>query len=125
LLKGTAKGVTGLIIKPVSGALDFFSMTTEGLKNSSKNIDELALNKRLRLPRPFYEKDMILREYDEFHAFIVNCVPRLRSDISCDQFYDACLVDSGDQSWSIFIITLNRILLLTMQQSRNGSQMSI
>ena len=40
--KGTAKGVTGLFVKPISGTLDFVSITTEGLKNTSKNNEELA-----------------------------------------------------------------------------------
>lgn len=47
-IKGTAKGVTGVIVKPMSGVLDFFSLTSEGLKNSTKKEEELALNKRLR-----------------------------------------------------------------------------
>lgn len=34
--KGTAKGVAGFFIKPVSGTLDFFSLTTEGIRNTSK-----------------------------------------------------------------------------------------
>mmetsp|Transcript_23181 Transcript_23181/g.22674 ORF Transcript_23181/g.22674 Transcript_23181/m.22674 type:complete len:164 (-) Transcript_23181:204-695(-) len=124
-IKGTAKGVTGLIVKPVSGALDFFSLTTEGLKNSSKNQEELELNKRLRLPRPFYEKDKIIREYDDFHAFLINWIPRFRADINCSQFYDSCMVDCSDQSWSIFFLTLNNMVMLTMQQQRGGSQMNI
>ena len=40
-LKGTAKGMTGLVVKPVSGALDFFSLTTEGIKNTSAKDEEL------------------------------------------------------------------------------------
>jgi vacuolar protein sorting-associated protein 13A/C len=91
--KGTAKGMAGLVVKPVSGTLDFFSMTTEGIKNTSKNEEELALDRRLRLPRAFYEKEKIIREYDEFHAFLINLVPKLKNEISCDCFFDACLVD--------------------------------
>ncbi len=33
--KGTAKGLAGLIIKPVTGVIDFASKTTEGLKNTA------------------------------------------------------------------------------------------
>ena len=107
--------MTGLIVKPVSGALDFLSLTSEGIKNTSKNDEELQLDQRLRLPRPFYEKEKIIREYDDFHAFLINLVPKLRKpsyEINCNYFYDACLVDSQDQSWSIFFLTLNHIAMI-------------
>lgn len=71
-IKGTAKGVTGLVVKPVSGALDFLSFTTEGLRNTVKKAEELQIDLRLRLPRPFYEKEKIIKEYDDFHAFWIN-----------------------------------------------------
>lgn len=31
-MSGSYKGVSGLIVKPLSGALDFFSKTSEGIK---------------------------------------------------------------------------------------------
>lgn len=40
-LKGTYKGVTGLVVKPISGTLDFISITTEGIKNTTKADEEL------------------------------------------------------------------------------------
>ena len=43
-LKGTAKGVSGLVVKPISGTLDLFSMTAEGIKNIP---DDVALKYRL------------------------------------------------------------------------------
>lgn len=47
-LKGTAKGLTGLVVKPISGTLDFFSLTTEGIKNTAKEDYELENDKRMR-----------------------------------------------------------------------------
>lgn len=35
IFKGVAKGVTGLVIKPMTGIVDFASKTTEGLKNAT------------------------------------------------------------------------------------------
>ena len=32
-VKGTFRGVSGLILMPLSGAIDFVSMTSEGIKN--------------------------------------------------------------------------------------------
>lgn len=39
--KGTVKGVAGLVVKPISGTLDFLSSTTEGIKNTNKKLEEL------------------------------------------------------------------------------------
>lgn len=39
-LKGTYKGVSGLVVKPISGALDFFSKTSEGIKNTASSSDK-------------------------------------------------------------------------------------
>lgn len=111
-IKGTAKGVTGLVVKPMSGALDFFSMTTEGLKNTTKKMEELEMDKRMRLPRPFYEKEKIIREYDEFHAFWVNLVPRIKQDINCDSFFDACLLNCEKTQWQVLFLTLHNLVMI-------------
>lgn len=34
-VKGTAKGLAGLIVKPVTGVIDFASKTAEGLTNTA------------------------------------------------------------------------------------------
>ena len=77
--KGTVKGVTGLVVKPVSGALDLISLTSEGIKNNTKSNEELMSDKRLRLPRPFYESEKTIREYDGFHALWINLIPKINS----------------------------------------------
>jgi vacuolar protein sorting-associated protein 13A/C len=33
-MKGFYKGISGLVVKPVSGALDLLSKTSEGIKNN-------------------------------------------------------------------------------------------
>jgi hypothetical protein len=40
-MKGTAKGLAGLVVKPLSGALDFISITSEGIKNNTRPNEEL------------------------------------------------------------------------------------
>ncbi len=35
LVKGAGKGLAGLVIKPVTGVIDFASKTTEGIKNNA------------------------------------------------------------------------------------------
>jgi vacuolar protein sorting-associated protein 13A/C len=34
-MKGAAKGLAGLVVKPVTGVIDFASKTTEGIKNNA------------------------------------------------------------------------------------------
>jgi vacuolar protein sorting-associated protein 13A/C len=41
--KGTAQGVTGLVVKPVSGALDLLSLTTEGIRNTTRKDEDLLV----------------------------------------------------------------------------------
>ena len=40
LFTGTYKGMSGLVVKPLTGALDFFSKTAEGIKNSTSTSDK-------------------------------------------------------------------------------------
>ncbi len=52
-------------------------------------------------------------------------VPRIRKDISVEFFFDACLVDCTDTSWSILFLTMNNIALIiaeqkTQKQARNN-----
>jgi len=53
-MKGTYKGVSGLIVKPISGTLDFFSKTSEGIKNTAATTQKQIL--KIRVMRPFYGK---------------------------------------------------------------------
>lgn len=38
--KGAAQGLTGLVVKPVTGVIDFASKTTEGLKNTALYMED-------------------------------------------------------------------------------------
>ena len=120
--KGTAKGVAGLVVKPISGTLDFLSLTTEGIKNTTKRDEELALDKRLRLPRPFYENERIIREYDENHAFWINLVPKLKKDIDIWNFYESEIIFSDDSQWQILFLTQNCIMLIVAEQKNPTTQ---
>ena len=53
-IKGTAKGVAGLVIKPVTGILDMTVKTSEGFKNSAFGSDNRPNENRMRCPRVFY-----------------------------------------------------------------------
>jgi vacuolar protein sorting-associated protein 13A/C len=59
---GTYKGMSGLVVKPLSGALDFFSKTSEGIKNTASS-GEVVVSK-IRIIRPFYGKLQLIKSYD-------------------------------------------------------------
>ena len=42
LMKGTAMGISGLIIKPVSGVVDASAKTAESLSNTATHFDDKA-----------------------------------------------------------------------------------
>lgn len=69
--KGVVKGVTGLVVQPVTGVLDGVSKLTEGVSNNL-NIDnehDVRLDKS-RYPRIFYGPQQIYKTYDERDAKI-------------------------------------------------------
>ena len=70
-MKGTYKGVSGLIVKPVSGALDLVSKTTEGIKNNVNTIKEKKV-KRIRYIRPFYGSMQLIKGYNNFHSEVLH-----------------------------------------------------
>ena len=58
-----SKGIAGLVVKPVVGAIDLASKTAEGLKNTANYFDDKPNELRVRPPRVFYGKDSIFKEY--------------------------------------------------------------
>jgi len=71
-------GTAGLFVKPLAGAMDFVSKTTEGIQNASKSAEELAQDERLRPPRAFYRKEQVIMDFDNAHANLLSIVPQLR-----------------------------------------------
>lgn len=71
LANGVGRAFLGFIVQPVSGALDFFSMTVDGIGAScSKCLDVFSSKTtfhRSRYPRAI-RADCILRDYNEREA---------------------------------------------------------
>jgi len=57
--KGVAKGVVGVAVKPVAGIMDFTSRTTEGIRNTTNLVQDKP---RVRPPRSF-GPNRALKEY--------------------------------------------------------------
>jgi vacuolar protein sorting-associated protein 13A/C len=51
---GVYSGASGLFLKPLSGGLDLFAKTSEGIKNTAKIFESKVFKDRQRLPRVFY-----------------------------------------------------------------------
>lgn len=71
LAHGLGRAFVGFIVQPVSGALDFFSLTVDGIGASCSRCLEVLNNKssfqRIRNPRAIHA-DGVLREYSEREA---------------------------------------------------------
>eukprot|EP01119_Soliformovum_irregulare_P017308 TRINITY_DN5119_c0_g1_i4.p1 TRINITY_DN5119_c0_g1~~TRINITY_DN5119_c0_g1_i4.p1 ORF type:complete len:2151 (-),score=662.14 TRINITY_DN5119_c0_g1_i4:16-6468(-) len=66
IVKGTGKGILGLVFKPTSGVADFLSRTLQGLSVTIWSADF----QRQRLPRHFDKRsDYILEPYSQEKAF--------------------------------------------------------
>jgi vacuolar protein sorting-associated protein 13A/C len=62
VVKGMMKGLTGVIVKPAVGAVDFITYTNEGLKNTTREV-----RKRVRYPR-VVGPDKVIRVYNAVQA---------------------------------------------------------
>ena len=51
---GVYQGVSGIILKPISGVLDLMSKSAEGCKNTIRSLEKRQRRERIRYPRPFY-----------------------------------------------------------------------
>lgn len=71
LAHGLGQACLGFVVQPVSGALDFFSLTVDGIGASFSRCLEVINNKtiiqRIRNPRAI-RSDNVLREYSETEA---------------------------------------------------------
>lgn len=91
-LKGSVKGMGGLVIMPLSGAIDFLSKTSEGIKNLVSSGDKEVA--KFRIVRPFYGINQQIKIYDDFHAYIVQHLIRInRGKYARDHFLEAIYFD--------------------------------
>ena len=68
---GCWQGVSGLVFKPLSGALDLTSKTAEGCKNTIRRFDVNQSKERMRMPRPFYGMQQKIKQFDRHDALLV------------------------------------------------------
>jgi vacuolar protein sorting-associated protein 13A/C len=67
--RGVGRGGAGLVTKTFSGVVDIVAKTSEGLDNQTKSqLHMMIASRRIRNPRPLYEYNYLLKEYNTFHA---------------------------------------------------------
>jgi len=105
-MKGTYKGLSGLVVKPISGALDFFSKTSEGIKNTAGGPKDKKV-KRIRMIRPFYGRLQLIRGYNEFHAEVLHELVKVeKGRYSQLNFLDALLYNElSERKQKVIILT--------------------
>jgi vacuolar protein sorting-associated protein 13A/C len=117
-LKGTAKGLTGIITKPISGVLDLASHTTEGIKNTVTYFDDKANEEKKRKPRAFYGKEKFFKKYFRFEADLLNNLKVFEDGrYAYDNFIRSFTINEGKQQDFILVITFEHIIYYN--QSKN------
>ena len=78
-VKGFAKGVIGVAVKPTVGVLDGASNITQGISGTATSLMSKPRTIRLRRPRLLYSPDRILVTYREEEAFVKHLMENVAS----------------------------------------------
>lgn len=111
--KGAAKGVTGLVVKPVTGVVDFASKTTEGLKNTALYLEDRPNENRIRYPRVFYSDSAIIKEYNSVDSKLFAIINKTK--------YEEKYGFENTQFMDSFVLT-DREFLLVLKEDIIGVQ---
>lgn len=114
LLKGIGLGVSGVVIKPVVGAIDLVTKTTEGIRNTTTFFEERERH-RVRLPRHVAD-DRVLRPYSReaaTAAFLLRT--QLPAPFNTEDAYHASFF-TGPVSRRVFVLSAYHVLLADVSQ---------
>ncbi|XP_050141691.1 uncharacterized protein LOC126617690 [Malus sylvestris] len=119
LVHGLGRAFLGVIVQPVSGALDFFSLTVDGIGASCSKCLEVFNSKttfqRIRNPRAIHA-DAVLREYCEREAVgqMILYLAEAHRHFGCTELFK----EPSKFAWSDyyedhFVVPYQRIVLVT------------
>ncbi|CAA0838075.1 pleckstrin homology (PH) domain-containing protein [Striga hermonthica] len=119
LAHGLGQAFLGFLVQPVSGALDFFSLTVDGIGASCSRCLEILNNKRdferTRNPRAF-RADHVLRDYSEREALgqMILYLAEASRNFGCTEIFK----EPSKFAWSDcyeehFTVPYQRIVLVT------------
>ncbi|BFG31191.1 hypothetical protein CerSpe_174650 [Prunus speciosa] len=119
LVHGLGRAFVGVIVQPVSGALDFFSLTVDGIGASCSKCLEVFNSKttfqRIRNPRAF-RADAVLREYCEREAVgqMILYLAEAHRHFGCTEiFKEPSKFALSDYYEDHFVVPYQRIVLVT------------
>ncbi|XP_024994007.1 uncharacterized protein LOC112527539 isoform X2 [Cynara cardunculus var. scolymus] len=122
LAHGLGRAFLGFVVQPVSGALDFFSLTVDGIGASCSRCLEVINNKtiihRIRNPRAI-RADNVLREYCEREAvgqMMLYLAEASRRFGCTDIFKEPSKFAWSDLYEDHFIVPYHRIVLVTSKR---------
>jgi len=112
-LKGAYVGAKGLAIKPVAGVLDGVSKLTEGVSNTLDKDTNFNISKS-RIPRVFYGKERIFKNYNFEQTKIVSSLQNIKPQKY--PYFTLLDVIFMDLHSNCLILTLERIFLISLQK---------
>jgi vacuolar protein sorting-associated protein 13A/C len=114
--KGMWTGLSGVIIKPIAGSLDFFSKSADGIKYNFKIFDEKNNDERIRWPRPFYGGDLKITTYNSIDSFVLVYLNKIyKKDMLKNPFVDSMILNEQDRR-KILVFTTQHFLLIEMKK---------
>jgi len=135
--KGALKGAAGLFVKPLTGAMDLVTKTSEGISNANKSPLALFQDTRMRQPRAFYDQEHIIREFDHTHANLLSLVPRLRYSMPTDPghkllidtrvFYNAWILEENSDifDWHVLFLTQDMVFRIARFSNKEALSLAI
>ncbi|WOL09557.1 hypothetical protein Cni_G18310 [Canna indica] len=119
LAHGLGRAFVGFVVQPLSGALDFVSLTVDGIGASFTRCLEILNNKsvvqRVRNPRAIHE-DGVIREYSEEEATgqMILYLAEASRHLGCtDLFKEPSKYAWSDYYEDYYIVPYERVLLIT------------
>jgi hypothetical protein len=97
----------------VSGVLDLFSKTTEGIKNTV-NTDDIYLIKS-RKPRVFYGKHKIIKSYNYYHSDVIELLNKI-DESKCNKilFYNSDIYKNKKDEIILVVLTTKSMILIDL-----------
>ena len=113
-LKGSYQAFSGILVKPITGLLDAASKTAEGIRYQSNLNNEQELLTRVRLPRVFYGKEMLMKSYlpldAEVFAFLQTTEQGRYSKVN---YIDTILVNPNGEGALLLVISVEKFLVVS------------
>ena len=103
------RGVTGLVAKPLGGAVDIVVKTSLGIENGVNGGECAANNIRRRKPRAFYKHIKVFKDYNFLDSEIFFQL-RNAEQIQIDEIRDK--IDPNDEFYASFRLTKAGIFML-------------